>query len=190
MNINVYHLCSRRQGWLMLRLIVIATILLVLSARVMAQSVSPKAVLGARVKLSLGGEMRTGELLAASADSIWIMDNSQVVGFARSNVRAIKYRRHNFTPQRALVAGAVVTTATTVAFGAACSQYQQTTEGAGVLCGNAVGSWFGISASLTGITALWTALRSWPSFSLTKWDQLSAYARFPQGLPASMRSTE
>ncbi|MCC6244529.1 MAG: hypothetical protein IT353_16925 [Gemmatimonadaceae bacterium] len=181
-------LADLRFRWFALRLVTLAGFLVLLTARVAAQSVSPKALFGAQVKLSVAREHLTGELLAVSNDSIWLMHDRQIVAIARADVHSVKYRRHNFTPRRALVAGGVVTTATTVAFGAACAQYQSTTEGSGILCGNAVGGWFAISASLTGITALWTAWRSWTVFPLVNWERLSAYARFPQGIPASMRA--
>lgn len=168
------------------------SLLFVLSARspLGAQASSPKSPYGTQVKLTLASQVVRGELLAVSADSAWIFHEQLVVAIARSEVRKLGYRRHNFGGRRALIAGGVATGTTTLAMALACSMYNNSAEGNGsVSCGNATGVWFALTSALTALTSLVSGARQWQGLPLVEWDVLTAHARFPQGLPASFRRT-
>lgn len=152
-----------------------------------AQSSSPVSPFGTQVRLTLAQQSVRGELLAVSNDSVWILNDAFTVALARSDVRRVSYRRHNFGGRRALISGGVVSVVTTLAMAAACNSYTSTSEGAGTMCGNAVGAWFAVTAGLTLLTSGWSWARQWHDLPLTRWEQLSAHARFPQGLPPTFR---
>lgn len=152
-----------------------------------AQSASPAKPYGTQVSLRVGAREITGELLAATTDSVWILRERRPVAFARSEIDRTRYRRHNFSGRRALIAGGVVTGVTTAAMAAACSSANAESDNSSTNCGSFLGAWSAVSGLLTLLSAGVASGGQWSTLPLTRWDELTAHARFPQGLPDSFR---
>ena len=127
-----------------------------------------------------GAVADAGELLAVSADSVWIAQRSGNVSIPLGEVRRVNVRMGHLTRGDAVVYGAGVGLAAGVAMLSACSQVEGA-ECSGVL------PIFLVSGLLWGVIAGASFdASSHKRFSRQQWDALRAYARFPQGLPADV----
>ena len=120
-----------------------------------------------------------GELIAAEPARLWLLGKEQVFEVPLSSVEEVRVRRHNFTPGKALlwsVLGAIVTGG---ALAAACSSV----EGTRGLRERVRGRWAGIWLGIGGLAAASMSGSSSTRLPRPKAEDLSPYARFPQGVP-------
>jgi hypothetical protein len=131
------------------------------------------------VRRQQAGPIR-GELIAASADSVWVLDNTALRGVPLASVQQVDIRRFNSGASTAwtwAIAGGLVSAG---ALTAACSSVEDT-SGCGIILPLMMVPWlawgWGGAASLGGSSR--RSLR--PAASV-----LRAYSRFPQGLPPDL----
>lgn len=131
------------------------------------------------VPVSGSGHSRvSGELIAVSADSVWVLADHGLVTVPLAQVAAVRVVRHRFTTGRVLTWSVVGGTISGVALAAACSGADEGNDCGGVFPAVLL-SWAivgGISAATVGGSAY---VRLRPS----EWEKLRPFARFPQGIP-------
>ena len=123
-------------------------------------------------------QSREGELIAAEPARLWLLGKEQVFEVPLSSVAEVRVRRHGFTPGKALlwsVLGAIVTGG---ALAAACSSLEDN-NGCGSVFAAVGGIWLGIG----GLAAASMSGSSSTRVPRPKAEDLSPYARFPQGVP-------
>jgi hypothetical protein len=130
-----------------------------------------------------GEAKQKGELLAAGADSIWLLRGDTIVSVATTHIRNVEVERHSFTGRRmmGIMAGAGLVYG--IALGVACSSY----EGGGD-CGSVALGTMALYVGAGSVWALSTMYSSKYRFSPSRWDEIRAFARFPQGIPDSVRA--
>ena len=121
---------------------------------------------------------REGELIAAEPARIWLLGKEQVFEIPLSSVAEARVRRHGFTPGKALLWSLVGAVVTGGALAAACSSVEAS-EGCGRVFALAGGIWLGVG----GLAAASMRASSSIGFARPKAEDLSPYARFPQGVP-------
>ena len=122
-----------------------------------------------------------GELIAVDADRVWVLERGAVREVPRSSIREAAVRRRSITSRQALTWAAIGGAIMSVGLTVACSSV----EGNGS-CGG-VGAFVAAHWAVTGALAAATAeSSSQQKFPPPKLDELRAYARFPQGMPAGL----
>jgi len=118
-----------------------------------------------------------GELMAVSAESLWVARDSEIVSVPLLELRRVQVRRAERLGGKAMRYSAIVGLVTGGALSAACSQVE------GASCG-------GVLPVVFASWMLWGALSASSVESSAKfgveagdWERLRLYARFPQGLP-------
>lgn len=162
------------------------TLALMLPAALHAQRITPPvAVLGRTVTLTpvaRGTDVR-GELLAASFDSVWVLEPTapKVVAVSIKDIREARVQRHGMTPAKGFLWGIAVGVVAGAGLTAACGQVEDTSGCGGVFVGSLLaGALYG------GIAAISYASSSrWHIEPVTP-ERLAPYARFPQGPPAGL----
>lgn len=144
------------------------------------QAVSP---LGRTVRVTLPQADQTelaGELMAVSAESLWMFRDSEIVSVPLVEVRLVQVWRAERLGGKAMGYSAIVGLVTGGALTAACSQVE------GASCGGVLpvvfASWMlwgGLSASSVESSAKFRV-------GAGDWERLRPYARFPQGLPDNL----
>lgn len=124
----------------------------------------------------------SGELIAVSVDSLWVLAERTLVTVPLAQVDAVHVARHRFTPKTALVWTAVGGLLSATALTVACGQVA---DDCGYVFPGVLLSW-GMVGGLSAVTVSRSAnLR----FDRTEWDRLRPYARFPQGIPEGFPRT-
>jgi hypothetical protein len=121
---------------------------------------------------------REGELIAAEPARIWILGKERVLEVPLSSVAEVRVRRHDFTARKALlwtVLGAVVTGGL---LAGACGSVEGT-QNCGSVFALAGGIWLGVG----GLAAASMGRSSSIRVPRPSAEDLSPYARFPQGVP-------
>ena len=126
----------------------------------------------------------SGELIAVSADSVWVLAHLGLVTMPLTQVDAVRVARHGFTAGKALLWSAVAGTISGVALTAACGAAGEGSDCAGVFPSVLV-SW-GIVGGIAAATVSGSAHQR---LGRTEWEQLRPYARFPQGIPEQFPRT-
>ena len=147
-----------------------------------SSALQPLSPLGRDVKVARmeGRVTYTGELLAVSADSLWITQPSDNVGIPLGEVRRVYVKIGHLTWGDGVAYGAGVGLAAGVALMSACY------EAEGMGC-EAVLPVVAASGLLWGaIAGLSYEASSHRRFTRQQWQALRAYARFPHGLPDSV----
>lgn len=119
-----------------------------------------------------------GELIAAEPARIWLLGKEQVFEVPLSSIEEVRVRRHGFTPGKALLwslLGAVVTGG---ALAGACSSVEDV-SGCGSVFAIVGGIWLGVG----GLAAASMGRSGSIRVPRPKAEDLSPYARFPQGVP-------
>jgi hypothetical protein len=156
---------------------------LFLSAGVAVAQKSPKSVYGAPVSATTHMDNNVkGELIAVQADSIWILSDQKLIAMPLNKLKRIDIYRHKLTGRRFFWGSIIGGLASSTALTAACSTVSD----------GCIGVFIGIGVVWTAVTAIAvpeinraSRLRMMPPY----WHQdLNAYSRFPQGLPAGMRN--
>ena len=142
------------------------------------------SVFGRHVAVSPARDARatplTGELIAVSAESLWVLGDTGLGALPLGAVDRVSVRRHNFTAGRALAWALVGAAVTGGALSAACSSVE------GAECGRVFP---GVALSWVfwgGLAAASADASSKLRIDAARWDSLRAYARFPQGIPAGV----
>ena len=146
-----------------------------------SSALQPLSPLGRDVKVARvrGAVVDAGELLAVSADSVWIAQPSGNVSIPLGEVRRVDVKVGHLRSGDAVAYGAGVGLAAGIAMLSACSQVADE-------CGGVLPA-FAVSGLIWGALAgLSFDASSHKRFSRQQWDALRAYARFPQGLPADV----
>ena len=123
----------------------------------------------------------SGELMAVSADSVWLAPDSGIVGIPWTGVERVHVRISRVKGSHGFAYSAILGAVTGGALFVACLQE-------GDSCGGILPAsvlwwmlWGGISAPSIDASAR-------PGFTVENWELLRGYARFPQGLPAGVTS--
>lgn len=137
-------------------------------------------VRGSRVTVELASRRRAvlrGELIAVSADSLWLLNDSGIVGARLGYVSGASLKRHSMNGRTGLVWTVVGGLVTGGLLTAACSSVSE--DCGGVFVGTML-AW-GI---VGGSSALSMEMSSRSTFRAPNiGEKLRGYARFPQGLP-------
>ena len=121
---------------------------------------------------------REGELIAAEPGRIWVLGKEQVFEVPLSSIEEVRVRRHGFTSGKALLWAAIGAVVTGGLLAGACSSVEGARD-----CGNVFlvvgGIWMGVGA-LAAVSMGGSSSIAVPRPSV---EDLSPYARFPQGVP-------
>ena len=130
-----------------------------------------------------------GELLAAS-DTVWLRSGSVLVGRAASDLLQVNVRRHTFGARRTYAWLAIGGAVTGAGLMLSCASYESSDGGGD--SGGCVGlipffsALFIVAGSVFALTNYMSATRTYaPGDSL-----LPSFARFPQGLPDTVRKLQ
>jgi hypothetical protein len=158
--------------------------LAVLSACMPAMRISPHGRRTTVVPIS--APTATGELIAVTQDSIWLMRDSTLLVFASPQVRRVQVQRHQYDAKRTMVWMAIAGGTTALALTAACGSYESSPEGGGGSCAPVFPGVLATFAIAGGLFALVNQSSSRHSFTSDQVDAMRPYARFPQGVPDSL----
>lgn len=140
---------------------------------------------GAQTTVHMKRYRLNGELVAVNNDTVWILTrrDSMLAPVARDSIVRLDVQRHRMTGGRTMGYMSIVGVSTAVLLTIACSSVEDTSCGAvlpGVMLPFVVlGSLFGLINS----ESAW--LRSEPGEIM----KARPYARFPQGIPDTIRTT-
>jgi len=140
-------------------------------------------ILGYRVVLERDdGERTTGELIAVSLDSLWLLRDDALTVFSIADIEQVNVRQSTFGAKNALLWSLVAGTLSGAALTAACSSIE----------GNDCSGLFPIVllswVLIGGIAAASVEPARYAEFPEPQADVLRPYSRFPQGLPEGYRS--
>ncbi|MGA2382458.1 MAG: hypothetical protein ABSG61_03395 [Gemmatimonadales bacterium] len=166
-------------------MLVVLCAAIALPAELESQAQPAPEVLGRNVTLQLTGGAPGalgGELLAAGADSAWVLalHPRRVVAVPMSAVSVATVRRHGLTAGKGLLWGVAVGVLSGAGLTAACSQVSSGCGG--VMVGSVLSGllWGGLSAISFAYSERW---RIEPVAA----DSIARFARFPQGPPVGLR---
>jgi hypothetical protein len=142
----------------------------------------------AEVRATSGSSQR-GELIAASADTVWLMSNAGLTPFTTAELRRVEVERHGFGMRRTMKWMGWLGVGTGIALMISCNSYESSSEGSGdggscvgVLPGSVI--FFGLTGALLG---MFNESSRHHHFKPAETDRIRPYARFPQGMPDSLR---
>jgi len=118
-----------------------------------------------------------GELLAANADTVWVLAKDGVVSASMALVVSASVKRHEQGAKTGLLWGAAVGLGSGLGLTAACSSVEGADCG-GILAGSALSG-----AVIGGLSALSLESSSRWRYKPVVADSLLRFARFPQGMP-------
>ena len=118
-----------------------------------------------------------GELIAVSADSVWLRSEAALQGWAMSEVQRVYVQTNDMTAGRALTWSAIGAVVTGVTLFAAC---ESVNEGD---CGQVLGVMALVWGVFGGTSAILLDQSSKRAVTPAQWEALRPYARFPQGVP-------
>jgi hypothetical protein len=127
------------------------------------------------------GVWGTGELIAVSPDSLWLLDDDALSAFPLARMRRVDVRESSFSAGTALLWSLAAGLISGAALTAAC---ESVSGDCGAVLPTVLLSWtfFGTIGGLAVQPSRYTELPA-PAA-----DQLRPYARFPQGMPDSFPS--
>lgn len=128
----------------------------------------------------------TGELVAVTRDSIWLMRDSTLLVFASPAVRRVQVQRHQYDAKRTMLWMAIAGGTTALALTTACSSYESSAEGSGDSCVQVFPAVLATFAIAGGLFSLFNHASSRHNFTADQVDAMRPYARFPQGKPDSL----
>lgn len=134
-------------------------------------------VTGRTAEVRVDGRSVKGELLAVSADSLWLLTGPTVRAVLLAPLRSVRVIRHSVSGSKVALWGALGALVTGVGLTGACSSVANA-ECGGVLPGMILG--WGVWTGLFGTALAQSSREDLPPAQ----PSLSGYARFPQGLPA------
>lgn len=147
-----------------------------------AAPTAPVDLTGRSVTLqSRAGPVIQGELLAARADSAWVLspESRRVVGVRLRDFSEARVRRHGMTARTGLLWGLVVGAISGIGMTAACAQVEDTS------CGGVFPIFLLGGLLYGGVSAISFSSSSRWRFEPVTAAALAPFARFPQGPPAA-----
>jgi hypothetical protein len=124
---------------------------------------------------------REGELIAAEPGRIWVLGKEQVFEVPLSSLEEVRVRRHGFTSGKAFLWAIVGGVVTGGLLAAACSSVEGARD-----CGNVFAVVGGIWLGVGGLAAASMGGSSSIAVPRPSVENLSPYARFPQGVPEGL----
>ena len=156
--------------------------LIAVSQHALGQAENPR-VRGSRVTVEMVSNRNAvlrGELIAVSADSIWLLNGSGLRAAPLGFVKGASLKRHNMNGQVGLVWTLVGGLVTGGLLTGACATVS---EG----CGGVLAGTMLVWGVVGGVSAISMGISSRRSFSMPNiGEKLRGYARFPQGLPTGL----
>ena len=156
-------------------------------AALLAASASAGA--GAQTRVPRGAMVRVqrtgvlvdlrGELIAASSDTVWVLEGSQLVSIPAPVVWRVLVKRRPIGARGVAIWGLVGGVASGLGLTVACASY---TDGCGGVLPGVLVLW-------AGWTAVWAAVAGseYSDYYSNEFEtRLKSFARFPQGLPPSL----
>ena len=141
-------------------------------------------VRGRETDLRVGGQGVSGELLAVSVDSLWLLTREgSVQAVPVRPYFSVRVRRHGFGASQTALWIAIGAAVTGLALSTACGQVEDA-ECGGIFPG------VGLSWALVGLPFGYALARSAHHRLPSTDGELRAYARFPQGLPEGFLDPE
>ncbi|MEX2180258.1 MAG: hypothetical protein WD801_16200 [Gemmatimonadaceae bacterium] len=137
----------------------------------------------------IGGSPWKGELLAVSSDTVWLLTGDFVSALRSDAIDRVVIRRHDFDAQRTFKWMTIAGAATGVALMISCTTYKASPDADGG-SGGCVGTIpFAVLTFLLpgSLFALSNHLSAHQRFAPRDTYRLLPYARFPQGLPDTIR---
>jgi hypothetical protein len=135
------------------------------------------------------GGSQTGELIATSADSIWLMQSGNIWSLPKARIKKVNIERHRFTGARTFLWMSISGAVSGSMLAMACHSYESSSDGNGSSSG-CLGILPGTVAVFLGIGSIFALSNHYSSnYHLVPTDnsRLQAYSRFPQGLPDTLR---
>ncbi len=129
----------------------------------------------------------TGELIAVGSDSIWVLADGQLRGYAARDISKLNVERHPFDGKRTLTVNATTGAVTGIALMVACNSYRAKEGDRNPSCAGVVPATVAVFTVLGGIFALTNNRSSMYHLVPSDTLQLRAHARFPQGLPVTLK---
>lgn len=163
-----------------MRWIFLSTVAALAAASLDAQA--PPDALGRQVKIRYAGQpsvVLRGELIAAEADTLWLLAGDSLATVPRDDVSTIRVRQHGLTGARGLIWGVTGGIVTGALLTGACSSVADD-------CGGVFVSTFLTWMLVAGLSAPSLSNSAWPRVAVDADPPLHAYARFPQGWPAGL----
>jgi hypothetical protein len=142
----------------------------------------------ATTRFAGGGEVIRGELLAATSDTVWFLENGVISRYPTRDLSDIAVRRHPFTAQRAFTAMMIGGGVTAVAMMVACGRYNAMPNEGNTECGPVLPVTLLLYALPGLLFATGQHYNSQIRMAPSEVDRLRPYARFPQGIPDSVRA--
>ena len=134
------------------------------------------------------GESRVrGELIAATRDTVWLLADSALMPFRMASLRGVNVDRHRMGFGRTLTWASIAGAATATAMLYSCHLYASSSDGSGSSCSGVFPGTFVFFAVAGGLLGLLNEHSSKHHLSPERFDRLPPYARFPQGMPDSLR---
>jgi predicted neutral ceramidase superfamily lipid hydrolase len=129
----------------------------------------------------------SGELLAATADSIWLMREARISSYGSEKVRKLNVERHKFDGKRSMLVSVLSGVATGTALAIACNRYEATSQDNSTECTAVIPATALVFAIPGALFALSNNYSSMYHLVPSDTGRLRAYSRFPQGLPDTVR---
>ena len=147
-----------------------------------APRVSPN---GRTTMLHTGSGRVNGELIAVSLDTVWMLTRpgGTLAPFASANIVRLDVQRHAMGATRTIQAMSLVGLATGVLLSIACSSVDDAS------CGAVIPATMIPYVGLGAIFGLFNFESAWLKYGSFEVIRARPYARFPQGLPDTLRKT-
>lgn len=156
-----------------------------LTSSCMAAKATPSS-LGRRVSSFYGTPNKPlrldGELIAVGRDTLWVRGEAGVMRLPLADVQRVRMERHALTPARGFRWAMILGVATGAALSISCSNYHAQ-EGDSGSCGKMFTNTVLISAVVGGFFSVPLSSSAYQTTVAPNWNELTPFARFPQGLP-------
>jgi hypothetical protein len=136
----------------------------------------------AKVHSNDGLEWR-GELLAATRDSIWVLNGSRIDRFDVPSLRRVEIPRHAFGKATTLWASAAVGAVVGVAMVVACGRFNEMQDDEHASCGGVIPAFVALYVLVGAVLSIPNHFSSTHRIRPDSTDKLRLFARFPQGMP-------
>ena len=137
---------------------------------------------------SARGGAATGELIAANAENIWLLRNGSLDVFGTSSILTVDVERHRFDGMKTFKWMTLTGVATGAALTLSCIRFRSHDGGNAGGCGGVLLGTTGVFAGIGSLLAISNDHSSMYHLVPNDVNQLRAFARFPQGLPDSLRA--
>lgn len=149
----------------------------------------PISPYGRAVSMKAGTEAIRGELVAISADTIWVQQGDSLRPVVLAPSQRVDVQRHSFGLRRTVRWLGLTGLATAASLMIACNSYESSSEGGGdnsacIAVLPATSLFFGVAGLIFGAGNQWSSVHRLAAADTAR---LRSFSRYPQGLPASLR---